>query len=292
MATQAADMRVRPDRRDLGIVFQGWFRFSLGIWIPVAVLILIIGACFLGPILFNVANPNVGQISQARMPPLTAGHLLGTDALGDDVLSRTLHGGRVSVVVGLGSVALGLVVGGVVGMFAGYRGGITDAVITRVLDMFLAFPSLVLAIAVATYLGPSERNVIFAIAFFTVPAFARLARANTLRLRNLDFMVAADLIGQRERRIIFGHVVPNVLPSLVTFGLLSVAVAMILEAALDYLGVGVRPPQPSWGAMIAAGQTDLQAAPWIVFVPGAFLFVTAASLNLLGDAVRARWDSA
>lgn len=289
MATSVADDRLRWES---SFALRGWFRFSLGIWIPTAVLVVMIGACFLGPVIFNIPGPNVGDISQARLSPLTPGHLLGTDDLGNDVLSRCLYGGRVSMVVGFFSVALGLVVGGTLGMFAGYKGRAADAVITRVLDMFLAFPSLVLAIAVATYLGPSERNVIFAIAFFTVPAFARLARANTLRLRNQDFMVASSLIGQRDRRIISGHVVPNVLPSLVTFGLLTVAVAMIIEAALDYLGVGVRPPAPSWGSMIAAGQSDLSNAPWIVFAPACFLFVTVAFVNLLGDAVRARWEGA
>lgn len=289
MATSVADARLRWTST---FAMRGWFRFSLGIWIPSAMLVVIIAACFLGPVLFNVPGPNVGDIGSARLPPLSPGHILGTDDLGNDVLSRCLYGGRVSIVVGFFSVALGLVVGGTLGMFAGYKGGVADGVISRILDMFLAFPSLVLAIAVATYLGPSERNVIFAIAFFTVPAFARLARANTLRLRNLDFMVASSLIGQKDRRIIFGHVVPNVLPSLVTFGLLTVAVAMIIEAALDYLGVGVRPPAPSWGSMIAGGQSDLSNAPWIVFVPGSFLFVTVAFVNLLGDAVRARWEGA
>lgn len=289
MATSVADDRLRWES---SFALRGWFRFSLGIWIPTAVLVVMIGACFLGPVILNIPGPNVGDIGQARLSPLTPGHLLGTDDLGNDVLSRCLYGGRVSMVVGFFSVALGLVVGGTLGMFAGYKGRAADAVITRVLDMFLAFPSLVLAIAVATYLGPSERNVIFAIAFFTVPAFARLARANTLRLRNQDFMVASSLIGQRDRRIISGHVVPNVLPSLVTFGLLTVAVAMIIEAALDYLGVGVRPPAPSWGSMIAAGQSDLSNAPWIVFAPACFLFVTVAFVNLLGDAVRARWEGA
>jgi peptide/nickel transport system permease protein len=271
---------------------RGWFRFSLGVWVPAVVLSLMVVACFLGPLLFNLPGPNAGSLAQARLAPLTAGHLLGTDDLGNDILSRCLYGGRVSIEVGFASVALGLVVGGGVGMLAGFKGGVIDVVISRILDMFLAFPSLVLAIAVATYLGPNERNVIFAIAFFTVPAFARLARGNTMRLRDRDFMVASELVGQRQHRIISGHVLPNVLPSLITYGLLTVAVAMIIEAALDFLGVGVRPPEPTWGSMIAAGQQDLSDAPWIVFAPSAFLFITVAFVNLLGDALRTRWEAA
>jgi peptide/nickel transport system permease protein len=261
------------------------------VWLPAAVLIVVAGACFLGPIVGHLPGPNAGSLTQARLAPLTAGHLLGTDDLGNDILSRCLYGGRVSIEVGLGSVSLGLVVGGALGMLAGYRGGVVDSIIMRILDMFLAFPSLVLALAVATYLGPNEQDVIFAIAFFTVPAYARLARASTLRLREQGFIVSARLIGQKDRDIITQHVVPNILPSLVTFGVLTIGLAMIIEAALDFLGVGVRAPEPSWGSMIAGGQQNLSDAPWIVLMPGAFLFLTVMSLNLLADALRSKWEA-
>lgn len=285
--------------RDLDLIVTGvgvpgrWARLrgKWDIWGPAAVLVLMALACFFLPKLGTVPGPNAGSLSQARLPPLTAGHLLGTDDLGNDILSRCLYGGRVSIEVGLSSVGLGLLVGGAVGMWAGYVGGVIDTLVMRVLDMFLAFPSLVLAIAVATYLGPSERDVIFAIAFFTVPAFARLARASTLRVREQGYVLGARLIGQKERRILVGHVVPNVLPSLVTFALLTVALAMIIEAALDFLGVGVRAPTPSWGSIIASGDSDLSSAPWIVIMPAAFLFVTVMALNLLGDALRSRWEA-
>jgi peptide/nickel transport system permease protein len=176
-------------------------------------------------------------------------------------------------------------------MLAGYRGGTTDSLIMRFLDMFLAFPALVLALAVASYLGPNERDVIFAIGFFTVPAYARLARAATLRLGEQGFIAGAKLIGQRGRKIITHHVLPNVLPNLMTFGLLTIAIAIVVEATLDYLGAGVRPPQPSWGSLIATGQQYLSLASWIALVPSCFLFITVTSLNLLGDALRARLDA-
>jgi peptide/nickel transport system permease protein len=268
----------------------GRLREQADVWVPAGVLLLMILACFVLPEVANIAGPNAGALGQARLPPLSAGHLLGTDDLGNDILSRCLYGGRISIEVGLSSVGLGLLVGGGVGMWAGYKGGVTDTLVMRVLDMFLAFPALVLAIAVATYLGPSERDVIFAIAFFTVPAFARLARASTLRVREQGYVMGARLIGQKERRILIGHIVPNVLPSLVTFALLTVALAMIIEAALDFLGVGVRAPTPTWGSIISSGDSDLSSAPWIVIMPAAFLFVTVMSLNLLGDALRSRWE--
>jgi len=262
---------------------------GLDLWVPAAVLAAMAVACFLVPLFGHVPGPNAGVLSQTRLPPLSRGHLLGTDTLGNDLLSRCLYGGQVSIEVGLGSVALGLMAGGVLGILAGYKGAIYDSSIMRLLDMILAFPPLVLALAVASYLGPNEQDVIFAIAFFTTPATARLARAQTLKLREREFIVAAELAGHKAWYILRRHVVPNVAPSLLTFGLTLVAVAMIIEAALDFLGLGIRPPEPSWGSMIASGQSYLSTSPWIVFVPTGFLFVTVTSLNLLGNALRTRW---
>jgi peptide/nickel transport system permease protein len=261
------------------------------IWIPAIILAFMVAACFIGPLIFHVPNPNGGLESQSLLAPFSRGHILGTDDLGNDILSRCLYGGRVSIEVGLGAVGLGLVLGTPLGMLAGYRGGVTDSLIMRFLDMFLAFPALVLALAVASYLGPNERDVIFAIGFFTVPAYARLARAATLRLGDQGFIAGAKMIGQRGRKVITHHVLPNVLPNLMTFGLLTIAIAIVVEATLDYLGAGVRPPQPSWGSLIATGQQYLSLAPWIALAPSCFLFVTVTALNLLGDALRARLDA-
>jgi peptide/nickel transport system permease protein len=249
------------------------------IWIPAIILAFMVAACFIGPLIFHVPNPNGGLESQSLLAPFSRGHILGTDDLGNDILSRCLYGGRVSIEVGLGAVGLGLV------------RGVTDSLIMRFLDMFLAFPALVLALAVASYLGPNERDVIFAIGFFTVPAYARLARAATLRLGDQGFIAGAKMIGQRGRKVITHHVLPNVLPNLMTFGLLTIAIAIVVEATLDYLGAGVRPPQPSWGSLIATGQQYLSLAPWIALAPSCFLFVTVTALNLLGDALRARLDA-
>lgn len=270
-------------RRHVGLVR------SLELWVPVGILALVVVACFLGPVVLPIPGPNANSLADARLGLGSPGHLLGTDNLGNDLLSRSLYGGRVSIEVGLGSVALGLLVGGALGVLAGFKGRVLDAVIMRLLDMFLAFPSLVLALAVATYLGPNERNVIFAIAFFTVPAYARLARAATLKLRESNYVLSSELIGGRDRYVIVRHVVPNIAGQLCTFGLLTVGVAMIIEAALSFLGLGVRPPAPTWGNMISAGQPYLSANPQIALVPAAFLFLTVMSLNLAGDALRVRW---
>ena len=158
----------------------------------------------------------------------------------------------------------------------------------RVLDVLIAFPSLVLALAIAQSLGPSKLHTIYALCFFSVPAFARLARAQTLRLRERPFMLAARLAGTRAPRILLRHITPNILPALVTFGLLGVGVTIILEGALSFLGLGIPPPEPSWGNMIFEGQAVLSAEPKLVLLPSAFLFVTVLAFNLLGDALRAR----
>lgn len=278
---------IAPSRRGVANLWN-----SLDIWLPSGILMIVVLACFLSPLITNLQGPNAGSLLSARLAPLSPGHLLGTDALGNDLLSRSLYGGQISIEVGLGSTAVGFLVGGALGVIGGYRGGVLDAIIMRVLDMFLAFPSLILAFTVATFLGANEQNVIFAISFFTVPAFARLARATTLQLRERGFVVATRLLGASERELLVRHVVPNVVPALLTYALLTVAVAIFIEAALSFLGLGIPPPQPSWGSTIASGQQYLSSAPWIVFVPAAFLFVSVASLNALGDALRTRIESA
>lgn len=263
-----------------------WMSRSLDIVVPGTIFGLLVLACFVAPALFHIPSPTLG--TQGNLPPLSPGHLLGTDPLGDDLLSRSLFGGRLSLEVGFGSVTLGALAGGTLGVLAGYFGGVVDTAVMRLLDMLLSFPSLVLALAVASYLGANEQNVIFAIAFFTVPAYGRLVRATTLQLRGQPFVVAAELDARSRRSIIVRHILPNVIPQMLTFGLITVAVAMIIESALSFLGLGVPPPQPSWGSMIAAGQSYLGSEPWLTFVPAAFLFVAVLNLNLLGDALRTR----
>jgi peptide/nickel transport system permease protein len=181
-----------------------------------------------------------------------------------------------------------MLIGGALGIIAGHRGGTIDSIVMRVLDVLLAFPPLILAILLSEYLGPSEVHVIWAIAYFSVPAFARLSRAGTLRVREQMFMAAANLAGTGNVRI-FRHIVPSVFPSLMTFGFLGVGIAIIVEAALSFLGFGVPQPAPSWGNMIAVGQSWLASDPYLVIIPAAFLFATVVSLNLLSDALRIRW---
>jgi peptide/nickel transport system permease protein len=269
---------------------RGWTR-SLDIAIPGAMIAIILFLCFVWPLFGTVPKPTGGNILDANIPSFSSGHPLGTDQVGNDLWSRLLHGGRNSLEIAFAVNLIGLVVGGLLGAFAAYWGSFTDTVIMRVLDVLIAFPSLVLALAVAQSLGASKLHTIYALCFFSIPAFARLARAGTLRLRERPFMLAARLAGTRAPRILLRHVAPNILPQLVTFGLLGMGVTIILEGALSFLGLGVPPPEPSWGNMIFDGQAVLSAEPKLVLLPSAFLFVTVLAFNLLGDALRARGNA-
>ena len=262
---------------------------SLEVAIPAAVLAVLLFFCFIWPLVYPVPPPVGGSILSSGLPLWSPGHIFGTDTVGNDIMSRILYGGRVSFEVAAAVQVIGLVIGGLLGLIAGYRGGTLEAVLMRVLDVFIAFPSLVLVLAIVDSLGQSELNVILALAAFSIPAFARVTRAATLQLRDQPFVVAARLSSVKTWRILAGHIVPNVMPQLLTFSLLGAGVVIILEGALDFLGYGIPDPEPSWGKMIAAGQTMLSVSPSLVIVPSIFLFVTVVCLNMLGDGLRALW---
>jgi peptide/nickel transport system permease protein len=267
----------------------GWTR-ALRIWLPAGFLVLLLAACFIWPRIYPVPKPVGGSVLNAGLPPLSPGHIFGTDPVGNDVFSRILYGGQISFEVGLAVTAIGLVAGGLLGMAAGYWGGAADTVISRMLDVLIAFPALVLALAIAEGLGPSEVHVIWALAVFSIPATGRIARGATIALREQTFMLAARLSGTRGWRVIARHVVPNIMPQLMTFSLLGIGVIIILEGALSFLGLGIPLPEASWGSMIAQGQQSLSASPDLVLIPSAFLFATVLALNLLSDALRERWS--
>ncbi|GAA5167341.1 ABC transporter permease [Amycolatopsis dongchuanensis] len=268
---------------------RGWLR-QLELVVPIALLVLVVGACFVWPLVGQVPDPIGGDVLSSNLPSFSPGHLLGTDPNGNDVWARLLYGGRSSLIVGVSVNVLGLLIGGTLGAVSAYAGGVLDAIIMRVLDVLIAFPSLVLTLAVAQSLGPSQLNTIFALAFFSVPAFARISRAATLRLREQPFMVAADLCGTRTWRMLFKHIAPNILPQLVTFSMLGMGIVIVIEGALSFLGLGIPPPAPSWGNMISQGQQSLSATPMLVVWPCLMLFLTVLAFNLLGETLRSRWS--
>ena len=267
---------------------RGWLR-STEITVPGGILVLLLFFCFIWPLVYPVPKPVGGSLTTVNLPLFSPGHIFGTDDVGNDIMSRILYGGRVSFEVAAGVQAIGLVVGGVLGMASAYRGGWVDAVLMRILDVFLAFPSLVLVIAIADSLGPSEMHVIWALSAFSIPAFARIARAATLRLRDQPFVVAARLSGTRAWRIMLQHLVPNMAPQLLTFTMLGAGLTILLEGGLDFLGYGIQAPTATWGNMIATGQQFISVYPDLVLVPSAFLLLTCVCLNMLSDGLRTRW---
>ncbi len=266
-----------------------WLR-GLEIGLPAGLLVLLFGACFLLPLVAPIPKATGGDILDSLQPAFSPGHLLGTDPNGNDIFSRILYGGRSSLIVAVSVNLLGLVVGGGLGALSAQLGGVFDTILMRVLDVFIAFPSLVLTLAVAQSLGPSQRNTIFALAFFSVPAFARISRAATLRLREQPFMVAAKLSGTSTWRTLLRHIGPNIGPQLMTFAMLGMGLIMVIEGALSFLGLGIPAPAPSWGNMISQGQLSLSATPLLVLWPSLALFLTVVGFNQLGEALRARWS--
>jgi peptide/nickel transport system permease protein len=266
-----------------------WLR-RLRIGVPAGLLVLIFGACFVLPVVAPIPKPTGGNILDSLLPAFAPGHLLGTDPNGNDIFSRILYGGRSSLIIALTVNLLGLAIGGSLGALSAQLGGIADSTIMRVLDVLIAIPSLVLIVAIAQGLGPSLRNTILALAFFSIPFFARISRAETLRLREQPFMVAAKLSGTSTRRIVLRHLTPNIGPQLMTYAMLGMGIIIVIEGALSFLGLGIQPPAPSWGNMIAQGQLSLSATPLLVVSPSVALFLTVIGFNQLAEALRSRWS--
>lgn len=232
----------------------------------------------------------IGRNAEARLLPPSLLHPMGTDSLGRDVLSRVLHGGQVSLQVGFLSIMLAVVVSVPLGLVAGYFGGWLDNLIMRAMDLILAFPGLILIIWLVSLLGSSMTNVILAIAFFSIPTYARLTRGITLSLREMEYVMAANSMGASSLRIIFFHILPGVVGPITVVTTLGVSGAIITGASLSFLGLGVRPPTPEWGAMLADGRSFLRNAWWISVFPGMTITLVVLALNIVGDALRDALD--
>ena len=254
----------------------------------VVVMIVAISVALFAP-LISPYDPLKQDLSNTLARPDRA-HLMGTDNVGRDVLSRMIWGTRVSLFAGFGSVALAMVTGGLLGLLAGYAGGRTDGLVMRVMDAVLSFPPLVLALALGAVLGAGLTGVVIALGVVYTPTFARLMRGQVLTITARDYVEAARALGAPGWRVAWHHVLPNAAAPIVIQASLSVAFAILAEASLSFLGLGIQPPGASWGSMINAGRGYLQQAPWIVFWPGTALFVTVVGLNFVGDAVREALD--
>jgi peptide/nickel transport system permease protein len=265
-------------RRALGGLFV-----ASAVWIALVAL----GAIF-ADVLPIPSPTDIDMLGKRALP--SAEHWLGNDVLGRDVLSRLIYGGRISLTVGLLAPVIGVTIGGALGMLAGYFRGRLETFITGGVDVLLAFPPLVFALAVTSYLGQSVFNITLVIGILGIPAFTRVARAVTLSLSEREFVTAARALGATHGRILLRELLPNVALPLVAFFLLGVAVTIVVEGALSFLGLGVPPPAPSWGSMIGEGRESLDLAPRLAFLPALFMFLTVLAFNVVGDTLRALTD--
>jgi peptide/nickel transport system permease protein len=263
-------------------------RFGMLFWAAIGWLLLVFAVAALANVLPLPSPTDMDMLE--RRAPFSAEHWLGTDGLGRDELSRLIHGARISLFVGVFAPVIGLVIGGALGMLAGYFRGRFESLVVGSMDVLLAFPPLILALAVTAYLGQSTFNLTLILGALSVPAFMRVARASTLTLARREFVIAAQALGATHARILLRELLPNVLLPLLAFFLLGVAVIIVVEGSLSFLGLGVPPPISSWGSMIGEGRESLDVAPRLAFLPAAAMFLTVLSFNLVGDTLRALTD--
>jgi peptide/nickel transport system permease protein len=230
-------------------------------------------------------DPTEMKVMDALKGP-SGSHLFGTDRFGRDVLSRTIHGTRIALGVALSSIGIAVLIGSVLGLIGGFVGGWSDMLIGRVMDILFSFPTLVLAIAIAAMMGPGLNNAVLAIAVVYIPLFCRVARGPVIAERAKEHVAAAIALGGGSLRIIFRHILPNVLAPLIVQASVSLAFAILIEASLSYVGLGTQPPDPSWGTMLNEGRTYLETAPWMSIFPGLAIMLAVLGFNLLGDGLR------
>jgi peptide/nickel transport system permease protein len=252
-------------------------------------MILVIGlAAILAPVIAPYAPDDMG-VGPSLAPP-SAGYLMGTDTFGRDILSRILHGAQLSLRVGVIAVAISAGFGILLGLVAGYYGGWIDAVLMRIIDVLLAFPGILLALAIVSVLGISLTNLMIAVGIGGIPSFARLVRGSTLTVKENLYVTVARSIGARDGLIIFRHILPNVVSPIIVYATLRIAFAIIATSSLSYLGLGAKPPTPEWGVMLSDGREFMRVAPWVTTFPGLAIMLSVMGINLLGDGLRDALD--
>ena len=261
------------------------FLSNKGFMIFAILALLIILSSICAPLICHGVDPTAGELSDAIMAP-SAEHPFGTDKMGRDIFARVIYGSRTSLVSTFSLVLTIFVIGTFLGILAGYFGGAVDAIIMRIADMMIAFPGLVLAIAVAGMLGASTKNAIIAISVVSWPKYARLARSLVMKIRHTDFVAAAQVTGSRTPYMLWKYMLPNTITTLVITAATDIGSMMMELAALSVLGFGAQPPTPEWGSMLNEGRNFMQSAPWMMIYPGLAIFITVVIFNMLGDNLR------
>jgi peptide/nickel transport system permease protein len=253
-------------------------------WVGLMLFAIVVGAAILAPVL-SAYDP-IDQDIVASLKPPSLEHWLGTDSYGRDTWARVLFGARISLIIGILSTAIAMIVGSLVGLLAGWYGGRIDAVLMQAMDALLAFPNLILGLIIVAMLGASATNIIIAIAVTSIPPFARIARAPTIAIKHREFIEACRALGFSDTRIVCVHVVPNIFPEILVMGSLWLANSIRTEASLAFIGLGVKPPTATWGGMIREGFENLLDSPWLAVMPSLAILLTVFAVNLLGDGLR------
>jgi peptide/nickel transport system permease protein len=283
MATVAAAALPVAEKRAPNRVLRRFLSHRSAL-VGLAVVLLFIAIAAAAP-LISPYDPAATNWALVRKAP-SAQHWFGTDEIGRDILARMLWGARASMLAGVVSVTIAMALGVPIGMIAGYAGGWTDAVISRITDALLSCPFLILAIALAAFLGPSLTNAMIAIGISQMPIFIRLARGQVMTVRVEDYVEAARAIGNPHHRIVLRHILPNIVPPILVQATLTMATAIIAEASLSFLGLGQQPPEPSWGSMLNVAKNFMNQAPWMALWPGVAICLVVLAFNLLGDGLR------
>ena len=272
-----------PARQMTGALLKA-FNANKTSWVGLVIFLIVAFMAIFAPLV--AGQDPLEQDILVRLKPPSDLHLLGTDYFGRDIYSRIVYGARLSLIIGLTSTALAMLIGSAIGMIAGWYGGRIDTLVMQVMDILLAFPSLILGLIIVAMLGPSILNIVIAIALTSIPPFARIARAPTIALKEREFIDACRALGYSDARILIVHILPNILPEILVMGSLWLANAIRTEASLAFIGLGVKPPAPTWGSMIREGFENILDSPWLVIAPGGAILIVIFALNLLGDGLR------
>lgn len=289
MSNVAPEMAVKSANAEAVVEASAPKQRNVVFWFAVGWLVLVTLMALVGPYLPFVQDPNERNADAIGQGP-SLEHWFGTASFGQDVFARVVEGSRISLFVGFMVTAIGIVIGGALGLFAGYYKGWLDSFVRLVISVTLSIPALLLVIFIVAIRGQSLWNVIFAVSLLAIPALARIVRASTLQVADRDYVRAAQVLGNRRLSILAREVLPNVMPTLVSFAFLTFGIIIVAEGSLSFLGLSVQPPAITWGSIIGEGRINFSETPHMVFLPGAVLFVTVLSLNFVGDQLLKRFD--
>jgi peptide/nickel transport system permease protein len=292
MTTNAADVKRKKTVKKRSQLKTIWFQFKKNklAMFGLFIFMTLVGIAIFAGFFLDYDTQVIGQSMKERLQPPSPKYWFGTDEYGRDVFARILWGTRISLFVGLFTVALAMTVGSIIGALAGYYGGRMDNVLMRIMDVFLAMPGTILAVAIVGALGPGIINVLLAMSIFRIPQFARIVRSSVISIRDQEFIEAAKACGTKDRRIILRHILPNAVGPIVVQATLNMATTILGVAGLSFIGLGIEAPIPEWGSMLSAAKSQMRYQPYLMIFPGVAIMTAVLSLNLIGDGLRDALD--